>query len=55
VCRPVIGDAPFAVVLPDVIIDEYTAEQAREDLAAMRHRFDETGALQIMVEAVANE
>ncbi|MGF1685157.1 UTP--glucose-1-phosphate uridylyltransferase GalU [Photobacterium japonica] len=50
--KPLVGDAPFAVVLPDVILDEYTANQRTENLAAMLQRFDATGASQIMVEPV---
>ncbi len=33
--KPLVGDEPFAVVLPDVILDEYTADQSKENLAAM--------------------
>ena len=36
---PVIGNEPFAVVLPDVILDEYTADQHTENLAAMLVRY----------------
>ncbi|MGF1726737.1 UTP--glucose-1-phosphate uridylyltransferase GalU [Photobacterium nomapromontoriensis] len=50
--KPLVGDAPFAVVLPDVILDEYTADQRTENLAAMLARFEQTGASQIMVEPV---
>ena len=50
--KPLIGDAPFAVVLPDVILDEYTADQRTENLAAMLSRFEVTKASQIMVEPV---
>ncbi|HIF9507238.1 TPA: UTP--glucose-1-phosphate uridylyltransferase GalU [Photobacterium damselae] len=50
--KPLVGDAPFAVVLPDVILDEYTADQSTENLAAMLQRYEETGASQIMVEPV---
>ena len=53
--RLVIGDAPFAVVLPDVILDENTADQSKENLAAMKARFEASGASQIMVEAVAQQ
>ena len=53
--RPVIRDAPYVVVLPDVIIDEFPDHQTKEILAAMKHRFDEMGASQIMVGAVTNE
>ncbi|GHA38890.1 UTP--glucose-1-phosphate uridylyltransferase GalU [Photobacterium aphoticum] len=50
--KPLVGDAPFAVVLPDVILDEFTANQQTENLAAMMRRFEQTGASQIMVEPV---
>ncbi|PSW19480.1 UTP--glucose-1-phosphate uridylyltransferase [Photobacterium sanctipauli] len=50
--KPLVGDAPFAVVLPDVILDEYTADQSVENLAAMVNRFEESSASQIMVEPV---
>ncbi|MGT4068931.1 UNVERIFIED_CONTAM: UTP--glucose-1-phosphate uridylyltransferase GalU [Aeromonas hydrophila] len=49
---PVIGDEPFAVVLPDVILDEYTADQHTENLAAMLVRYQLTGQSQVMVEPV---
>ncbi len=50
--QPIIGDAPFVVVLPDVILDEYTANQRTENLAAMIKRFEQTAASQILLEAV---
>jgi UTP--glucose-1-phosphate uridylyltransferase len=50
--KPCIGNNPFAVVLPDVILDEYTANQKTENLAAMIARFKSTLASQIMVTAV---
>ncbi|WP_281223035.1 UTP--glucose-1-phosphate uridylyltransferase GalU [Photobacterium sanguinicancri] len=50
--KPLIGDSPFAVVLPDVILDEYTADQRTENLAAMLSRFEVAQASQIMVEPV---
>jgi len=50
--RPIIGNEPFVVVLPDVILDETTANLKTENLAAMLTRFDETGSSQIMVEPV---
>lgn len=50
--KPLIGDSSFAVVLPDVILDEYTADQSSENLAAMLARFEDTHASQIMVEPV---
>ncbi|TKB46458.1 UTP--glucose-1-phosphate uridylyltransferase GalU [Ferrimonas sediminicola] len=53
--KPLVGDNPFAVVLPDVVLDEYTADQKVENLAAMKQRFIETRSSQIMVEAVPQE
>ncbi|MCE9686984.1 UTP--glucose-1-phosphate uridylyltransferase GalU [Shewanella sp. AS16] len=53
--RPVVGDNPFAVILPDVIIDQYQSHLKTENLAAMMQRFDDTGANQIMVEPVPHE
>ncbi len=50
--RPLVGDQAFAVVLPDVILDEYTADQTSENLAAMIKRYEKTGSSQIMVEPV---
>lgn len=37
------GDNPFIVVLPDIIIDDATADPLRYNLAAMVARFNETG------------
>ncbi|MBW3164245.1 UTP--glucose-1-phosphate uridylyltransferase GalU [Ferrimonas balearica] len=50
--RPIVGDNPFAVVLPDVILDQYSADQQRENLAAMKGRFEQLRKAQIMVEPV---
>ena len=51
---PVVGNEPVAVILPDVIIDEYESNLAQDNLADMMRRFDETGYSQIMVEPVAD-
>lgn len=40
------GDEPVAVILPDVILDEYESDLSRDNLAEMISRFDETGASQ---------
>ncbi|WP_076416894.1 UTP--glucose-1-phosphate uridylyltransferase GalU [Colwellia sp. UCD-KL20] len=53
--RPIIGNEPFVVVLPDVILDETTANLKTENLAAMLTRFEEVGHSQIMVEPVPME
>ena len=53
--RSVVGDNPFAVLLPDVLVDEYRCDPGVDNLAAMVKRFDETNASQIMVEEVARD
>ena len=53
--KPIVGDDDFVVVLPDVILDAYTANQKTENLAAMIARFNQTQASQIMLEPVAQE
>ncbi|MCI7353956.1 MAG: UTP--glucose-1-phosphate uridylyltransferase GalU [[Actinobacillus] rossii] len=50
--RPLVGNEPFVVVLPDVLLAEFTADQTKENLAAMINRFKQTGASQIMVAPV---
>ncbi|GLS83285.1 UTP--glucose-1-phosphate uridylyltransferase GalU [Paraferrimonas haliotis] len=51
----VIGDEPFAVVLPDVVLDEYSCQLEQDNLAAMVERFETSGVTQIMVEPVAED
>lgn len=53
--RPLVGNEPFAVVLPDVLLADFSANQKTENLAAMIKRFEETGASQIMVSPVPPE
>ena len=43
------------MVLPDVLLAEFSANQKKENLAAMIKRFNETQASQIMVAPVAKE
>ena len=53
--RPLVGDESFAVILPDVLLAEFSANQKKENLAAMLKRFNQTKASQIMVSPVAAE
>ena len=53
--KPIVGDEPFVVVLPDVILDDSTANPKTENLAAMLAKYEETGVSQIMVEPVPME
>jgi len=53
--RPLVGDNPFAVILPDVLIDDACCNLKKDNLAAMLKRFEATEASQIMVEPVPQE
>lgn len=53
--RPLVGNEPFAVILPDVLLTDFSADQKRENLAAMVKRFEETQTSQIMVAPVAEK
>ncbi len=52
---PLVGENPFAVVLPDVLIDHYDSNLKTENLAEMIARFNQTGASQVMVEPVPDQ
>ncbi|ACE84846.1 UTP--glucose-1-phosphate uridylyltransferase GalU [Cellvibrio japonicus] len=53
--RPVVGDEPFAVLLPDVLIDNAEANLKQHNLAGMVARFNETGHSQTLVEEVPHD
>lgn len=53
--RPLVGDEPFAVVLPDVLIDEVAADAEKDNLAEMVTTFAEHNVSQVMVEKVPRE
>jgi UTP--glucose-1-phosphate uridylyltransferase len=53
--RPLVGEVPFAVVLPDVLIDDAASDLRTENLSSMINRFEQTNASQIMVEPVPQE
>ena len=53
--RPMIGDAPCAIVLPDVIIDDNLSDPRKDNLADMVAKFNTTRVGQVMVEQVAQE
>ncbi|KFK97892.1 MULTISPECIES: UTP--glucose-1-phosphate uridylyltransferase GalU [unclassified Serratia (in: enterobacteria)] len=50
--KPLVGDSPFVVLLPDVLIDDVKADLKKDNLAQMITRFNETGASQVLVQAV---
>lgn len=53
--QPLVGNEPFAVVLPDVLVDEASCSLNRDNLAEMVKNFDETGHSQVMVEKVPQD
>ncbi len=53
--HPLVGDNPFAVLLPDVLIDEVASDPLKDNLAEMVKLFMETSVSQIMVEPVPQE
>jgi UDP-glucose pyrophosphorylase (EC 2.7.7.9) len=53
--RPLIEDQPFAVVLPDVLVDAVSCDLNRDNLAEMVANFNASGAAQVMVEKVPAE
>tara|TARA_Y100000780_G_scaffold49321_1_gene41248 strand:- start:8198 stop:9079 length:882 start_codon:yes stop_codon:yes gene_type:complete len=50
--RPIVGDAPFAVMLPDVLVEQ---SGGMNDLRLMTERFADNGQAQVMVEPVPYE
>lgn len=51
--RAAVGDNPFAVLLPDVVLDPYETDYATQNLAFMMNEFTKTGRSQILVDPVA--
>jgi UTP--glucose-1-phosphate uridylyltransferase len=52
---PLVGDSPFAVVLPDVIIDDAHSNPKKDNLADMVAKFNTSRVSQVMVEQVPQE
>lgn len=53
--QPIIGDRPFAVLLPDVIINPFTTDYRHDNLAKLIHTFIQTNRSQILVDPVADK
>lgn len=53
--KPLVGDAPFVVLLPDVLIDDAKSDLTRDNLAQLVKRFEETGHSQVLVHSVEPE
>jgi UTP--glucose-1-phosphate uridylyltransferase len=50
--KHVVGNHPFAVLLPDVLVDDASCDLSKDNLARMVNLFNETQVGQIMVERV---
>lgn len=53
--HPAVGAEPFAVVLPDVLIDDAASDLKKDNLASMIRNYEQSGSSQIMVEPVPYE
>ncbi len=53
--QAIVGNEAFAVLLPDVIINQYKSDLTKDNLAQMVARFKSTGHSQIMVEPVPHQ
>ena len=53
--RPIVGDNPFAVLLPDVVLNPFTTDMDKDNLAYMIQSFEQSKHSQILVSAVADE
>lgn len=53
--RPIVGDNPFAVLLPDVVLNPFTTDMDKDNLAYMIQSFEQSNHSQILVSTVADE
>lgn len=53
--QPAIGNNPFVVVLPDVVLDNASADPLRYNLAAMIARFNDTGRSQVLAKRMQGD
>ncbi|WP_410014361.1 sugar phosphate nucleotidyltransferase [Sodalis sp. C49] len=53
--KPMLGDSPFVVVLPDILLDDSTYNNRTENLASMVKRFHENGHSQVLVQSIPRE
>ncbi|MDQ1237563.1 MAG: sugar phosphate nucleotidyltransferase [Wigglesworthia glossinidia] len=51
---PIMNNKPFAVLLPDIIINENTNNLKKDNLSAMIKRFEYTGTSQVLVKKIHN-
>lgn len=49
--KPLVGDSPFVVLLPDVLLDDAKADLKKDNLPHMIARFEQSGLSQVLVQA----
>lgn len=52
--KPIVGNVPFAVMLPDVVINPFDTDYSIDNFAKMLNIYEESGRSQILVEKVAD-
>jgi len=53
--KPLVGDEPFVVVLPDILLDDAKADLKKDNLAHLIARFEQSGDSQVLVQAADDE
>ena len=53
--HPIVGDSPFVVVLPDVILDDVACNLKKDNLADMVSKFNTSRVSQVLVEEVPHK
>ena len=48
--KPLVGDSPFVVLLPDILLDDAKADLKKDNLPHMIARFEQTGLSQVLVQ-----
>ena len=48
--KPLVGDSPFVVLLPDILLDDAKADLKKDNLSHMIALFEQTGLSQVLVQ-----
>ncbi len=52
--KPLVGDSPFVVLLPDILLDDAKADLKKDNLSHMIARFEQTGLSQVWCKRQTN-
>lgn len=53
--KQILDNEPFAVLMPDILVNKYKADNSKVNLAQMVKRFEDSNISQVMVEKVAHD